>query len=236
VEVAERPAGKVAFADIKPGMEFQGKVTKIELFGAFVDIGAERDGLVHISMLRKERVNRVEDVVSTEQPVQVWVQSVDPNSHRLELTMIRPVLLKWNDIKPGLRVKGTVVKIEKFGAFVDVGAERPGLVHVSEMSDDYVTNASDVVKEGEQVEAVVIDSDRSKRQIRLSMKQAAVLPAEEVEEEAPIPSAMEIALRRAMEGTEAAAPSKPVPTQAISRPTRKTQEDILARTLKERIK
>lgn len=217
-------------------MEFQGKVTKIELFGAFVDIGAERDGLVHISMLRKERVNRVEDVVTVGQEVQVWVQSVDPTSHRLELTMIRPVLLKWKDIKPGLRVKGTVVKIEKFGAFVDVGAERPGLVHVSEMSDDYVTDPTDIVKEGDQVEAVVIDSDRSKRQIRLSMKQAAVLPAEEVEEEAPVPSAMEFALRQAMDESEGATPSPQAPSPSTSRSTRKTQEEILARTLKERIK
>lgn len=217
-------------------MEFQGKVTKIELFGAFVDIGAEREGLVHISMLRKDKVNRVEDVVSAGQQVQVWVQAVDPNSHRLELTMIRPVLLKWKDIKPGLRVKGTVVKIEKFGAFVDVGAERPGLVHVSEMSDDYVTDPTSIVKQGDQVEAIVIDSDRSKRQIRLSMKQAAAQPIEEVEEEAPVPSAMEFALRRAMDQSEAASPSRQAPDHTTSRSTRKTQEDILARTLKQRIK
>lgn len=236
MEVAERPAGRVALVDLQPGMEFQGKVTKTELFGAFVDIGAERDGLVHISMLRKEKVNRIEDVVSVGKQVQVWVQAVDPNSHRLELTMIRPVLLKWKDIKPGLRVKGTVVKIEKFGAFVDVGAERPGLVHVSEMSDDYVTDPTNIVKEGDQVEAVVIDLDRSKRQIRLSMKQAAALPVEEVEEEAPVPSAMEFALRRAMDESEAASPSRQTPAHTTSRTTRKTQEDILARTLKQRIK
>lgn len=236
VEVVERPAGRIPLADLQAGMEFQGTVTKIELFGAFVDIGAERDGLVHVSMLRRDRVNRVEDVVSVGQQAQVWVQAVDVNSQRLELTMIRPVLLKWKDIRPGLRLKGTVVKVEKFGAFVEVGAERPGLVHVSEMSSDYVSNPAEVVKAGDQVDVVVVEADRAKRQIRLSMKQAADLPTEEPEEEPPVPSAMEFALRRAMDEAEPAGSDRQAPASKVGRPSRKTQEDILARTLRQRIK
>ncbi len=145
------PASRRPLAELQVGQELQGTVTKVELFGAFVDVGAERDGLVHISNLRKERVNRVEDVVSPGQSVAVWVSKVDPASGRVELTMVRPVLLKWAEIKSGLRTQGTVVKIEKFGAFVDIGAERPGLVHVSEMSNEYVTNPAQIAKEGDTV-------------------------------------------------------------------------------------
>lgn len=222
------------------GQEVQGTVTKVELFGAFVNVGAERDGLVHISNLRRERVNRVEDVVSPGQAVQVWVSKIDAASGRVELTMIRPVQLKWQDIKPSLRTQGTVVKVEKFGAFVDIGAERPGLVHVSEMSNEYVANPAQIAKEGDTVSVTVLEVDRQKRQIRLSMKQAPeVVEAEPEEAQEATPSAMEFALRRALEGSEAEpAPAEPVPQAppAKSKPKRRVQEDILARTLQHRIK
>ncbi len=235
------PASRRPLAELQVGQELQGTVTKVELFGAFVDVGAERDGLVHISNLRKERVNRVEDVVSTGQSVAVWVSKVDPASGRVELTMVRPVLLKWADIKSGLRTQGTVVKIEKFGAFVDIGAERPGLVHVSEMSNEYVTNPAQIAKEGDTVSVTVLEVDRTKRQIRLTMKQAPeAIEAEPEEPAEAIPSAMEFALRRAMEGSELAAeppaPEAPKPAPLKRKPARRDQEDILARTLQHRIK
>lgn len=234
-------ASRRSLEELQVAQELQGTVTKIELFGAFVNIGAERDGLVHISNLRKERVNRVEDVVAVGQTVQVWVSKVDPASGRVELTMVRPILLKWADLKPGLRVDGTVVKIEKFGAFVDIGTERPGLVHVSEMSNDYVANPAQIAREGDKVSVTVLEVDRTKRQIRLTMKQAPEA-AEPEPEDAPeaVPSAMEFALRRAMEGSESAEPA-PAPAEEKAstpkrKPTRRAQEDILARTLQQRIK
>jgi predicted RNA-binding protein with RPS1 domain len=160
----------------------------------------------------------------------------------VELTMVRPVLLKWPDLKPGLRIDGTVVKLEKFGAFVDVGAERPGLVHISEMSNDYVANPAQIAKEGDKVSVTVLEVDRTKRQIRLTMKQAPEA-VESEPEEAPeaVPSAMELALRRAMASPESpeaatAAPKDEKPSPAKSKPTRRVQEDILARTLRQRIK
>ncbi len=234
------PTASRRLAELVPGMALEGAVTKVELFGAFVDVGAERDGLVHISMLRKERVNRVEDVVHVGQHVEVWVQTVDAVGGRLELTMIRPVGLKWKDIKPGLRLKGTVVKLEKFGAFVDVGAERPGLVHISEMSNEYVSNPAEVAREGQEVDVAVIDVDRKKRQIRLTMKPSALeqaeVEAEAEPEEAAVPTAMELALRQAMDDAGESL-SQPAPGRRSSRPrARKAQEDILARTLKQRIK
>ena len=227
--------------ELQVGQELQGTVSKVELFGAFVNIGAEREGLVHISNLRKERVNRVEDVISSGQTVTVWVSKVDAASGRVELTMIRPVQLKWADIKPGLRTQGTVVKLEKFGAFVDIGAERPGLVHVSEMSNDYVANPAQIAREGDKVSVTVLEVDRAKRQIRLTMKQApeAVEPEPEEGAEAT-PSAMEFALRRALQDSEtpgeAPPPAEEKPAPPQGKATRRVQEDILARTLQQRIK
>lgn len=222
-------------SELKPKMPLQGKVTKIEMFGAFVDVGLEVPGLVHISMLRSEPVNRVEDVVQPGQEVQVWVHRVDPVAGRLELTMIRPLLVEWKDLRPGVSLRGKVVKLEKFGAFVDVGAERPGLVHISEMSRDYVADPGQVVKVGDEVDVVVLEADRKKRQIRFSMKAAEIAPAEDEAAEPPPATPMELALRKAMERSqERAAPASETPAPAPRR--RKTQEEILARTLESRLR
>ena len=97
--------------------------------------------------------------------------------------MIKPLDLEWRDIKKGMTVKGQVVRLEKFGAFVEIGAERPGLIHISEMAHGYVRQPSDVVKEGDEVEAQVIDVNRKKKQIKLSLK--ALQPEPVKEEELP---------------------------------------------------
>jgi len=224
-------------ADLKLKMRLTGKVIKTEMFGAFVDVGVGQPGLVHISMLRQEHVNRVEDVVKEGQDVEVWVNRIDPIGGRLELTMIPPVMVEWRDLKPGLRLRGKVVRLEKFGAFVDVGAERPGLVHVSEMSQEYVSNPADVAKVGDEVEVAVLDIDRKKRQIRLSMKVAEVevMDDEGEEAEAAPPTPMELALRQAMEHSSRAEPETDE-TPAGGWRTRKTQEDILTRTLQGRVR
>jgi predicted RNA-binding protein with RPS1 domain len=97
--------------------------------------------------------------------------------------MIKPLDLEWRDIKKGMNVKGQVVRLEKFGAFIEIGAERPGLIHISEMAHGYVRQPSDVVKEGDEVEAQVIDVNRKKKQIKLSLK--ALQPEPVKEEELP---------------------------------------------------
>ncbi len=228
-------ARPLQLSELKPKVPLQGTVTKIEMFGAFVDVGLDVPGLVHISMLRREPVNRVEDVVQVGQEVQVWVHRVDPVAGRLELTMIRPLLVEWKDLKPGVALRGKVVKLEKFGAFVDVGAERPGLVHVSEMSRDYVPDPAQVVKVGDEVDVVVLEADRKKKQIRLSMKAAETVPAAEEEAEPPPPTPMELALRKALERSKQPA-SAAASSAAPSARRRKTQEDILARTLESRVR
>lgn len=227
----------ISLKDLQPNQELTGRVTRTELYGAFVDVGAEKEGLVHISMLKKGRVNRVEDVVEPGKEVNVWVHRVDINAERLELTMIRPVDLKWQDIKPGMHLKGTVVRLENFGAFVEVGAERPGLVHVSEMSTDYVKSPSNVVSVGDEVEVAVLDVDRKKRQIRLSMKamDEQEMVEEDTEPEVPQATAMEVAMRRALEQNdngESPGSSSPAETKR----SRETQDDILRRTLQQRLK
>lgn len=163
---------------LEPKTKVSGKVIKTTLAGALIDIGQAVPGVIHISQLSAEPVNKVEDVLQEGQTVDLWVRRVKRD--RIELTMIEPLGLEWREIKPEMIVKGKVVRLVTYGAFVDIGAERPGLVHVSEMTRGFVKTPNDIVKEGDEVEAKVLDVDRRKRQIRLSMK--ALLP--EAEEEA----------------------------------------------------
>ncbi|OGO18967.1 MAG: hypothetical protein A2Z14_04950 [Chloroflexi bacterium RBG_16_48_8] len=226
--------------DLKPKMSLKGVVTKIELFGAFVDVGVDTLGLIHISKIKREPLKRIQDVLHEGQEIEAWVERVDPEAGRLELTMVRPIQLEWKDIKPGLKVKGEVVRLEKFGAFIEIGAVRTGLVHVSEMSSGYVADPSEVVKEGDQVEVVILDFDRQKRQIRLSMKiedsEEAFLEEDGLEE-AP-PTAMEVALRKALgqqPDEETFPPETPSP-QPSKQKRRKELEAILSRTLEQRVR
>jgi ribosomal protein S1 len=228
--------------DLEPKMKLEGKVVKTEIFGAFVDIGLEHPALVHISQLKRGRVNRVEDELQVDDQVEVWVRRVDAERGRVELTMIEPADLEWQDIKPSMRFEGKVTRLEGFGVFVDIGAERPGLVHISEMSSGYVTKPSDLVSVGDRVEVTVLDVDRRKRQMRLSMKETAVEPIEEYEEEEPMPevtaTAMEVALRRALEETDEEPKTEgeePKEGKARREATADDElEDILSRTLQHR--
>lgn len=168
---------------LQPKMHLTGKVIKTTLAGAVIDIGMGIPGIVHISQLSAEPVNRVEDVVKEGQAVDVWVRRV--REDRVELTMIQPPALDWKEITPDAIVKGKVIRLESYGAFVDIGAERPGLVHVSEISHGYVRKPSDLLKEGQEVEVKILEVDRRKRQIRLSIKAAQTEPLEEEVEEHP---------------------------------------------------
>jgi small subunit ribosomal protein S1 len=155
-------------ATLEPKTKLSGKVLKTTLAGALVDVGQPLPGVIHISQLSTEPVNKVEDVVKEGQVVDVWVRRVKKD--RIELTMIQPLALEWKEIEPEMIVKGKVVRLEAYGAFVDIGAERPGMVHVSELAHGYIKTPSEVVKEGDEVEAKVLDVNRKKKQIKLSMK------------------------------------------------------------------
>ncbi len=172
-------------SELKAKTKLTGKVVKTTLAGVLVDLSMEIPGIIHISQLSETAVKRVEDVVQVGQTVDVWVRKV--KADRVELTMIEPVGMDWRELKPELVVKGKVVRLETYGAFVEIGAERPGLVHISEMAHGYVKTPGDVVKEGDEIEVMVLDVDRKKKQIRLSMKAVLPKPEEKVIEE-PEPS------------------------------------------------
>lgn len=224
---------------ITPKMQLQGVVTKIELYGALVDVGIGRPGLLHISQISENHVKNVADVLKEGDTVTVWVKELDRSKGRLSLTMLKPPAVEWNEIEENAVFTGTVVRLEKFGAFVDIGAERPGLVHVSELAAGYVSNPNEVVSVGEQIQVKVIGVNPHKKQIDLSVKALgqASSAAEVVEddEDETVPTAMELALRRAMEASGFEFGSK---QQSKEKRRKKSKvsgvhEDIFARTLKQ---
>jgi small subunit ribosomal protein S1 len=228
----------ILLQDLKTSQKIKGVVRKIELFGAFVDIGSEVPGLLHISQLKRGHVNRVEDEIKEGDEIEVWIQKIDQPAKRIELTLLKPVTLQWNKLKQGTTVQGEVVRIENFGAFVDIGAERSGLVHVSEMGEEYVKDPNDLVKVGDQVNVTIVEIDRKKKQIRLSMKPSVEeLTEMEDEVEEVIPTAMELALRQALEGEENdSTRKKDQGLKAGSSTDRSEMEDIFNRTLKSKVK
>ena len=120
--------------------------------------------------LGKPNVRNVEDVVKAGEEITVYVLKVEKDTGRIALSLVKPPAMPWDDIKEGSTVTGTVVRLEKFGVFVDIGAERPGMIHVSELASGYVNSPSDVVKVGDEVKAQVIKVNRKKRRIDLSLK------------------------------------------------------------------
>ena len=179
--------------------QIKGKVVKIGAPGALVEIGKDKPAVLHISeILRpegKENCNNTAELLNVGDEIDVYVKRVKDGL--VQLTMVKPLALEWREIKKDMVVKGTVTKLEKFGAFVEIGAERPGLVHISEMAHSYVRQPSDILKEGDEVEAQVLEVNKRKKQIKLSMK--ALQPEPEAKEE-----------------TEAEEESKPVAPRPIS--------------------
>ncbi|HEX7555241.1 MAG TPA: S1 RNA-binding domain-containing protein [Leptolinea sp.] len=175
---------EISTSELKPKTHFTGKVVKTSLAGALVDIGEKSPAYLHVSQLQPVAdgtPKSVEELLKPGQEIEVWVKRIKEG--RVELTMVKPMDFDWRDLKKDMVVTGKVVRIEKFGVFVEIGAERPGLVHISEMAHGFVKAAEDVVKEGDEIQAQVLDIDRKKKQIKLSMK--ALLPEPEKVEEAP---------------------------------------------------
>ncbi|WP_054521000.1 S1 RNA-binding domain-containing protein [Thermanaerothrix daxensis] len=167
--------------EIKPKMKFTGRVIKLNLAGAVIDLGVAK-GVLHISQIPSptpgQPIKHIKEVLEEGQTLDVWVRRV--KGERIELTLKKPLDLEWKDIKPEMVVKGKVVRIEPFGAFVDIGAERPGLIHISELSHGYVKTPTEVVQEGDEVEVKVIEVIRKKKQIKLSLKALQPEPVQEV--------------------------------------------------------
>jgi small subunit ribosomal protein S1 len=201
-ETATPPASPTDIRELRPKLKLRGKVVQVELFGAFVDVGVGQEGLVHISQLREGRVNRVADVVSEGDEVTVWVQRVDLGRGRISLTMIEPPEHTLEDLEPDMVLTGKVTRLARYGAFVDIGVGRDGLVHVSEMAQGYVKDPSEYVSAGEEIKVRVVSVDLRKNQIELSMTDLPSDEPEEGEEEEEAPTAIEVALKEAMSQPE----------------------------------
>ena len=244
-EVAE-PAKPTSINDIKRKMKLTGTVKRTELYGAFIDLGVGVDAIIHISQLGGGRVNRVADQIKVGDEVTVWVDKVDPSRGQIIVTMVAPLAVEWEDLQDGQVYSGKIVRLENFGAFVDIGAEKEGLVHVSEISYDYIKHPSETLKVGEEYPVKVLGFSKRKRRINLSIKAllerpeselAADISDYEVEEEEvfeEMPSAMEIAMRTAMgEQVSSMKTTRGRGKQSRKRKDkmRNQQEELLNRTL-----
>jgi len=213
------------------GAEVQGKVKHLGMYGALVDIGTGQDALLHISQLGQGENRSFEEVVPKGADITAYILKTRKDGH-VALTMEKPPAVPWQTIKVGNVYTGHVIRIENFGVFVDFGAERPGMVHVSEMADGYVKSPADVVSVDQEVEVRVLKKSNRPRQIDLSMKPA----VEEVQayddgEDDDIPTSMAQAFRRAMEGREDEEESVQN-KKATKRSVNDQQDDIVARTLR----
>jgi len=218
--------------ELKPRMRLSGKVTNTVLSGAFVNIGLSQEGWVHISQLSEDPVNRVTDVVEPGDDVTVWVKKVDLRRGRISLTMIEPPARVFGDLKPGMIIRGKVTRLAPFGAFVDVGVGRDGLVHISELATGFVDNPSEIVSVGEEVEVKVLSVDHARRQIELGMKEIP-LGIDDQEQDEPLPTVMELAIKQAFGRQEDKEEIKSEKTKEGKKKAPQTeQDDIIARTLR----
>jgi len=215
------------------GMEVTGRVKHVGIYGALVDIGTGQDALLHISQLSNGEERRFEEVVRAGSDITAYVYKTRQDGY-VALSMEKPPMVPWQSIKQGNTYTGEVIRVENFGVFVDFGAERPGMVHVSEMADGYVKSPSDIASIGQEVEVRVIKKNGRPRQIDLTMKkdqEESMLIEEEAEDEVEVPTSMAQAFRRAMGGSE----ENEVRNDSKRSPRidhRSRQEEILARTLR----
>jgi len=175
------------FDRLKVGDEVRGKVSGLTSYGAFVNLGGA-DGLIHISELSWERVSNVSDVLQSGQEVSVRVIKLDPELSRISLSLRQMSQDPWDNIEsrfaPRSVIEGVVTKTKKYGAFLQVGDGVEGLLHISELSWDHVERTEDVVKVGDRLRVMVLQADRVRRRISLSLKQLRERPAGTVHQEA----------------------------------------------------
>ena len=217
---------------LSKGMKLTGKVTNVTEFGAFVDIGVGRDGLVHISELRRQGGDQGSGTISTGDEVTVWIKDLDRKRNRISLTMREPARRKLKDLKPGMVVEGKVTRLVPYGAFVDIGLRRDGMVHVTEMAQGYVRDPADVLTVGDVVQVKVLEIDRKKRRVALSMKDLPVESGAEEEGEEALPTTMELAFRQAMARQESKRQLAKKRKETMRPVSGNEQDDIIARTLR----
>lgn len=162
---------------IKPRQALKGKVTRVDLGGALVDIGSEVEAFIHISkILADGPVTRVADVLKTGDEIQVYVAAVNPTARRVDLTMVKPPTYDWPDLEIGLKIDNAkVVALESFGAFCNIDGPKHGLVPFNLMPKGKRPKVGDVL------DAVwVIEASEEKRRIGLTMIEPPAMPWEKI--------------------------------------------------------
>jgi small subunit ribosomal protein S1 len=194
-EEEDRSTKERRFGELKEGDTVHGEVRSLTGYGAFVNIGGV-DALLHIGDIAWSRINKPEDVLSVGQEIEARVLKVDAEKQRISVGMKQLLPHPWDGIagklKVGDRVNGVVTRVADFGAFVEIEPGVEGLIHLSEMSwAKKVRKASDVLKSGDTVEAVVLGVNMGERRLSLGLKQTLGDPWAEVEQKFPAGSAIE---------------------------------------------
>ncbi|MEE4260532.1 MAG: 30S ribosomal protein S1 [Bacteroidales bacterium] len=177
---------------LEKGQVLEGIVKNITTYGVFIDLGGV-DGLIHITDLSWGRINHPEEVVELDQKMKVVILDFDDNKKRIALGLKQLTPHPWDsldaELKIGDKVKGKVVVIADYGAFIEIATGVEGLIHVSEMSwSQHLRTAQDFLKVGDEVEAVILTLDREERRMSLGMKQLIPDPWTDIREKYPINS------------------------------------------------
>ena len=183
---------KEIIGQLEKGQVLEGTVKNITSYGVFVDLGGV-DGLIHITDLSWSRVNHPSEILEDGQTVKVVILDFDDEKTRIQLGMKQLEAHPWDalsaDLKVGDKVKGKVVVLADYGAFVEVAPGVEGLIHVSEMSwSTHLRSAGDFVKVGDEVEAEILTLDREDRKVSLGMKQLNQDPWSNIEAKYPVGS------------------------------------------------
>jgi len=179
-------------AKLEKGQVLEGTVKNITSYGAFIDLGGV-DGLIHITDLSWGRVNHPEEVLQLDQKLNVVILDFDDEKKRIALGLKQLMPHPWDalnpDLKVGDKVKGRVVVMADYGAFIEIAPGVEGLIHVSEMSwSQHLRSAQDFMKVGDEIEAVILTLDRDERKMSLGIKQLKNDPWENIETKYPVGS------------------------------------------------
>ena len=185
-------ASEARHAALREGDVVPGTVRSLTSYGAFVDLGGI-DGLLHVSDIAWTRIAKPEDILSVGQPVEVKILKIDPDTKKISLGLKQLQAEPWQTVPSryaaGQRVSGVVTRVTDFGAFVEIEPGVEGLIHVSEMSwGKKIRIASDFVKPGERVDAVILNLHPEQRRISLGLKQTLTDPWTEVAAKFPVGS------------------------------------------------